>query len=187
MGLLSSLSFINCSLQNTNENSSMTAPWPLRVQCQQQTPPTPKQRFPLSRQTSVTIRSRMLREKKLIIRNGTTRHMAIKQSWWDHEIFHFRHLQLENQSLAGWSKPREWRGGIIYWIWLLRTNISLPLESDQVSELFETDSALWSRSAEDRTQHESNAFIKEIKASQRELASCWQRLAFKYFCRLNQR
>lgn len=157
LGLLSSLSFINCSLQNTNENSSMTAPWPLRVQCQQQTPPTPKQRFPLSRQTSVTIRSRMLRKKKLIIRNGTTRHMAIKQSWWDHEIFHFRHLQLENQSLAGWSIPREWRGGIIYWIWLLRTNISLPLESDQVSELLYLRLTLHYEVDLQRTEHNMKA------------------------------
>lgn len=126
-----------------------------------------------SQPRNVVMTTRML-TKRLMISNGTTRHMAIKQWWWDNEIFHFRHLQFEiSPCLSSWksSNAPDWEGGIIYWILLLRTNISLPLESQQVSELYQADHAMWNRTAEAKgnatelnRQHPSNGSIKEAKA-----------------------
>lgn len=129
-----------------------------------------------------------------MIRNGTTRHMAIKQGWEDNKFFHFRHLQFEiSPRLSSWnsSNYRNWGRGIIYWMRLLRTNISLPLESQKVLELYEADPAVWNGTAgakgnatEHYSQHPSNGSIKETKVSQGELQElmfrCWQKLASKY-------
>lgn len=70
-----------------------------------------------------------------MIQNGTSSQTAIKQKRWDNEIFHFRHLQFKiSPWLSSWdsSSSGDWGGGVIYWVLLLRTNISLPLEPQRL-------------------------------------------------------
>lgn len=153
-----------------------------------------KQRFPLSRQISVTIRSRMPDTK--------THHPKWRHQAHGHKAVVMRSWNLSFQtSAARKSDPgclhetgQTWESelGIIYWIWSRRTNISLPLKSEQVSDLYEADPALWNRSAEAKrnatelnSQHPSNVSIKEAKASQTELQKHgrWLTKVGLYCCR----
>lgn len=102
--------------------------------------------------------------------------------WWENDIFHFRHLHFKTQPrpvlyfvLWNSSNSQDWGGGIIYWIGLWRTNISLPLGSPSGSlELYETDRAVWNGPAAEAegnanaatlySQHPSDGSIKEAKA-----------------------
>lgn len=76
-----------------------SAPWPLRVQCQQQTPPTPTQRFPFSRQMSV-IRSRMSDKK--------AHHPKWHYQVHGHKAVMVRSWNLSFQTSAAWKSDPGW-------------------------------------------------------------------------------
>lgn len=90
---------------------------------------------------------RMLDKKKKAY--GQKRHhqaLGDKAAAFNNEIFLSRHLQIEiGLWLSLWNSSNSWDcvGGVVYRIWLLRTNIFLPLESQRLSELYEDDPAVW--------------------------------------------
>lgn len=97
----------NCSLQRTNGNSCMIVPWPLKSLLLNQAPPN--QGWPFFPRQWCQWQTHTWRRKKKRIRNGTNRHMVIKQWRWDNEIFHSGHLQIEMNSWLSWWNG-EWGG-----------------------------------------------------------------------------
>lgn len=100
-----------------------------------------KQRFPLSRQMSVTIRSQMPDTKTHHPKwhHQAHGHKAVVMRSWNLSLQTSAARKSEPGCLYEMGQTRESELGIIYWIWSWRANISLPLKSEQVSDLYEAD------------------------------------------------